>query len=139
MQLSRVLSMGAIALMFIFASCQEREAEKVMADAASLEKSFAVKSVEIFDEVSNYYAKEDVNLRIFTNKNGNEVAEYTLTGESLFNAQLGAALFKEEATEDGTTCSSAYACGKELKKCLDKGMKGVIENGACASYCVTCE
>jgi hypothetical protein len=121
-----------------FTSClQEKEA--VLDDASDLQNSFSVKSIEIFDEVSTFYPKEDVRMTLITQEDGIEVAEYSLIGKSYLKTNLGTRVSASEATEEGTTCSGAYGCGTALKKCLDEGFKGVITNGACASYCVTCQ
>ncbi|MFT5916163.1 MAG: hypothetical protein ACJAWV_000619 [Flammeovirgaceae bacterium] len=132
-KLSSILSLAFFVAIF-FGSCENKETIQ------PIETGFEEFSMNYYESVSGYYPEGDVIMKMESNKLGEERAVIELTGKSKEYVEWGSFVGNERTSaDDGTDCDGAMSCGKALKKCLDGGLKGVIANGLCASYCVTCE
>ncbi len=100
------------------------------------ESSLLHLSMELMENLSVIFPPEDLVMTISRNDDGSEQALFSLIGESKRAARLGVLA---SGVNSETTCDGAVSCIKAAKNCLDNGKKVLISNGACSSYCVTCQ
>ncbi|CAI8426796.1 MAG: Uncharacterised protein [Flavobacterium sp. SCGC AAA160-P02] len=131
-------------VLFITYSCSQEES--VSQTIAETKVNFAAKSVEILDELAEYFPKEDLVSTISKDKEGRLFAIYKLIGQTRDEIDLGSFAKREFKRNDGegTTCDGKWSCGRLLYQCLANGDIGMISNGGCGEngnpdhYCVVC-
>lgn len=104
------------------------------------QEAFAFKTFEILEELkTTSFAKEDIKLTVFKNKNGFLTAKYELTGKTKEDVEMGYFAKNKSQNEDGTDSDGKWSCGKAINNCLKNAF---ISIGACensVTYCVTCQ
>lgn len=132
----RKLFLGTFFLsFFIIFSCDRQDSTEV-----SFEEFVQKINIELTKlEETNGIPLEDIE--IFVSKDSNDLltAKYRLIGQSKEFVELGVSA-RLSCGGGRIGCSSAYSCGRLLKKCLDKGCDGVISSRGCDGddYCVSC-
>lgn len=129
-------------LSLLILSCDNQE-DSLSSSSKINQENFAIKNVEILNDLGNYFPKEDITFTISKDQEGKLFAIYKLIGQTRDEIDLGSfAKMEFERNDDGgTTCDSKWSCGRLLYQCLSNGDRGIISNGGCDGgdgYCVVC-
>jgi len=132
-------------LSLVILSCDHQE-DSLSTPSKIVQENFAIKNVEILNELGEYFPKEDLVFTINKDKEGKLFAIYKLVGQTRDEIDLGSfAKRKFEKNDDGgTTCDGKWSCGRLLYQCLSNGGRAMISNGGCGDngnpdhYCVVC-
>ena len=127
-----------ILLSMSFTACSNEDIEQTK-EELSVEEVFAQKTFEIYEAVSSgNIPKTDIKYKVYKDSDGFLTAKYELTGRTKSEIQMGS-FAKNTSFSDGTTCDGKWSCGKAIYDCLENGKDALISEGACISYCVTCQ
>ena len=142
-RLHLVLFMILFSSMLIF-SCDSQE-DSVSTPSKIAQENFAVKNIEILNELGNYFPKEDVIFTISKDNNEKLFSIYKIIGTTRDQIDFGSfAKKKYQTNNEGTTCDGKFSCGRLIYQCLSNGDKALISNGGCGEngnpddYCVVC-
>ena len=131
-------------LLLISVSCSQEDATIDNSNIVSIDEKFAMKNVEILDELGHYFPKEDITFTISKDEEGKLFSIYKLIGQTKDEIDLGSFAKRKFKRNDegGTTCDGKWSCGRLLYQCLSNGDSGMISNGGCDGsndgYCVVC-
>jgi len=122
----------------IFSCSQEKTNQEDVSQ--NTEEVFAMKTFEIYEGLSTKdIPKEDIKYSVYKDLNGFLTAKYELTGQTKKEVQMGSFVSTQARGGEGTTCDGKWSCGKAIFQCLENGQDALISEGACVSYCVTCQ
>lgn len=136
MKTFKITTLTVLFTLFLITSCNNDTTAPEQTDEKLIQLS-----LEVLEDLSKTYPPEDIEIVFSKNENNQKEALFRLKGETKAAAELGYFARTSEG-EEGTTCNSAFSCGKAIKKCLDEGQDALISSGACtgyAEYCVTCQ
>ena len=127
-----------------FYSCNQQE-ENVSQPIDVAKENFTLKTMEIIEELGNYFPPEDVICTIGKDENGEMFAFYKVIGKTKEEIDWGSFIQVESNRNDeGTTCDGKWSCGKAIYARLGIGYGATIKKGGCGDngnpdhYCVTC-
>ena len=127
-RLHLVLFMILFSSMLIF-SCDSQE-DSVSTPSKIAQENFAVKNIEILNQLGDYFPKEDVIFTISKDNNGKLFSIYEIIGTTRDQIDFGSfAKKKYQTNNEGTTCDGKFSCGRLIYQCLSNGDKALISNG----------